>query len=168
MDILTLDSKDGNKRTSIGAYVGSNMKQKVLPEILEKYIIPVFGDNIITYTNLLADQMDENRSNQFGKNSGASSSWGWYESKLDLMSEVNVYGSTVWSSSGYDIGIDNRQYAIFQLKPEFINSYENSRFNYWLKAVGYSTNFDYVNNNGFANTSGASNLSGIKPRFLIN
>ena len=48
----------------------------------------------------------------------------------DLMSEVNIYGTTVWSTSGHDTGIDNRQYAIFQLKPEFINSYGTERFHY--------------------------------------
>ncbi len=164
---LTLDSKDGNKRTSIGAYVGSNMKQKVLPEILEKYIIPVFGDNVITYTNLLVDQYDDTRSNQDGAVLGASSGWAWYDSQVDLMSEVNVYGSTIWSSSGYDIGIDNRQYAIFQLKPEFINSYGNQRFNYWLKAVADSTTFAYVGNRGHANAGSASGSYGVRPRFLI-
>ncbi len=168
----TLPAKDGT-RSNLAAYVGSKMKQEILPDILKNYIEPVFGDNVITYTNLLADQMDPDRSNQFGvssgDNGGASSGWAWYDSKLDLMSEVNVYGSTVLSSSGYDIGIDNRQYAIFQLKPEFINSYGNQRFNYnyWLKAVANSTSFDYVNILGYASTHYASNLFGVRPRFLI-
>ncbi len=164
---LNLDSKDGNKRTSVGAYVGSKMKQETLPSIFDTYIKPVFGDNVIEYTNLLADQMESSRSNQYGTNGGASSGWAWYDSQLDLMSEVNVYGSTVWSSSGYDIGIDNRQYAIFKLKPEFINSYGNTRFNYWLKAVATSTFFALVYYDGGANASFASNSLGVRPRFLI-
>ncbi len=160
------------ERTSIGAYVGSKMKQETLPSILDEYITPVFGDNIIEYTNLLADQYDGNRSNQFGVSTGdyggASSGWAWYESKLDLMSEVNVYGSTIWSSSGYDIGIDNRQYAIFKLKPEFINSYNNKRFNYWLKAVSNSMAFaDIAGGSAFAHYASNTDI-GVRPRFLIN
>ncbi len=165
---LTLQTKDNQTRTSVGAYVGSKMKQTILPSVFDTYIKPVFGEeNIITYTNLLADQMEQSRSNQFGQNGGASSGWAWYDSQVDLMSEVNVYGSTVWSSSGYDIGIDNRQYAIFKLKPEFINSYGTNRFYYWLKAVADSTGFASVHSYGNADTSGASLSRGVRPRFLI-
>ena len=84
------------------------------------------------------------------------------------MSEVNVYGTTVWSSSGYDTGIDNHQYAIFQLKPEFINSYENARFHYWLKSVSGATQFAGVG--GWGDSYGvwsASYVHGVRPRFLI-
>ena len=84
------------------------------------------------------------------------------------MSEVNVYGTTVWSSSGYDVGIDNRQYAIFQLKPEFINSYENVRFHYWLKSVSGATRFADVSSIGESSGGwGASHALGVRPRFLI-
>ncbi len=163
-----LTAKDNSKRTNIASYVGSKMKQETLTTIFNDYIKPVFGDNVITYTNLLADQYDGNRSNQFGTtNGGASSGWAWYDSQVDLMSEVNVYGSTVWSSSGYDIGIDNRQYAIFQLKPEFINSYGSQRFNYWLKAVAASAYFTCVAGDGRASTRSASASIGVRPRFLI-
>ncbi len=164
-----LTAKDKTERSNLAAYVGSKMKQETLPSVFDTYIKPVFEEeNIITYTNLLADQYDENRSNQYGTtNGGASSGWAWYDSQVDLMSEVNVYGSTIWSSSGYDIGIDNRQYAIFELKPEFINSYGNQRFNYWLKAVAHSTDFANVNYYGTANAYQASNLYGVRPRFLI-
>ncbi len=167
---LTLQTKDNQTRTNVGAYVGSKMKQEILPDdILKNYIEPVFGENIITYTNLLADQYDGNRSNQYGTtNGGASSGWAWYDSQLDLMSEVNVYGSTVWSSSGYDIGIDNRQYAIFKLKPEFINSYGTTRFHYWLKAVALSTGFAGVGDGGVADAYAASYSHGVRPRFLID
>ncbi len=170
---LKVTMADGKEKTGVGAYVGSKMKQKVLPDILENYISPVFDGHIIEYTNLLADQMDESRSSQYGTNntsyvSGASSGWAWYESKIDLMSEVNVYGSTVWSSSGYDIGIDNRQYAIFKLKPEFINSYGHDCFNSWLKAVAYKAGFVAVHSDGRATTSEASNRTGVRPRFLID
>ena len=164
----TLTAKDGSTRSNIASYVGSKMKQETLTTIFKTYIEPAFGNNVIEYTNLLADQFDGSRSNQQGTNGGTSSSWAWYDSQLDLMSEVNVYGSTVWSSSGYDIGIDNRQYAIFQLKPEFINSYGGIRFSYWLKAVASSASFANVGTFGSAGTYSSADLLGVRPRFLID
>ncbi len=84
------------------------------------------------------------------------------------MSEINVYGSTVASSSLYDTGIDNIQYAIFQLKPEFKNSYNNNRFGYWLKDVGGVATFAAVTNRGTSTRDGSSNQNyGVRPRFLI-
>ena len=124
---------------------------------------------------MLSNALDKDRvSTSFGTtSSGASSAWSWYESQIDLMSETNVFGTSVWSSSGYDIGIDNRQYAIFQLKPEFKNSYGNTRFTYWLKNVASSTYFSGVINNGDSDYGGVSGYAvasanrGVRPRFLI-
>ncbi|MCI9280247.1 MAG: hypothetical protein HFJ02_05575, partial [Bacilli bacterium] len=77
---------------------------------------------------------------------------------------------TVWSSSGYDTGIDNRQYAIFRLKPEIINSYDKTRFHYWLKSVSDATRFADVYGYGYSDRhwGGASTVLGVRPRFLID
>ena len=98
-----------------------------------------------------------------------SDNWAWYESQIDLMSESNVYGSDKFSSSAYDTGIDSRQYAIFQLKPELINlDGKGGRFSYWLKNVSSSADFAFVNNFGNSSSASASNSSiGVHPRFLI-
>ena len=101
---------------------------------------------------------------------GSSNNWAWYESQIDLMSESNVYGSDKFSSSGYDTGIDNRQYAIFQLKPELINSNGNGeRFGYWLKCVSGASRFAVVDGNGHAAGDYRASFSdiGVRPRFLI-
>ncbi len=177
--------------TTIGGYYGSKMvggqftdneaktgptgtfEGGTLDEIYDKYIKPDFetgtqGKHIVTYESILTDTVDEKRSNQFGNDTGASSNWAWYERKLDLMSEVTVYGTTISSSSFYDTGIDDRQYAIFQLKPEFINSYKNYRFTYWLKDVVSSAYFAGVNYRGAPLTNGANGSFGVRPRFLID
>ena len=179
---LTLASMN-SENTSEGGYAGSEMFKSILGTIEEKdgvktatgvlgdYIYPDFGDHIIKYKTPLADKIDTDRTNNYGLNNGASSGWHWFPRYLDLMSEVNVYGTTVWSSSGYDIGIDNRQYAIFQLRPELINQTLNSnRFSYWLKAVVSSKSFARVISYGSADEvwEGASASLGVRPRFLIN
>ncbi len=101
----------------------SQMKQSTLPSVLNTYVKPAFGSHILTYNTLLTNSVNATAPSNAGAGwQGSSNGWGWYESQIDLMSESNVYGSDKFSSSGYDTGIDNRQYAIFQLKPEFINT----------------------------------------------
>ncbi len=77
------------------------------------------------------------------------------------MSEINVYGGNVWSSSGHDTGMDNNQYALFQLKPEFINSYENTRF-------GSVHEFSVASIGRDALIYPANQSLGLRPRFLID
>ena len=160
-------AKMNETNDTTGGYNGSQMVTTTLPKVLETYIRPAFSGHIIKYRNLLSDQINAEATNKYPGTKGASNHWAWYDRELDLMSEMNVYGGTMWSSSGYDTGIDNRQYAIFQIKPEFINSYGDTRFYYWLKDVSRSSSFAYVANGGTSGTTDASYLSGVRPRFLI-
>ena len=158
------------ENTTAGGYTGSKMYKETLENVYSQYIQPDFTDShILTYSTLLASEIDETKTNKFGTaNGGASSKWEWVnDRKLDLMGEVNVYGTTIWSSSGYDSGIDYKQYAIFQLKPEFISSSSSlTEFNYWLKDVASSTDFTDVFE-CYAATSDARHTFGVRPRFLI-
>ena len=84
------------------------------------------------------------------------------------MGEANVVGSIITSSSLFDIGIDSRQYAIFQLRPELVGQDLNgNRFWYWLKAVGLYNSFLDMTGNGDSRTRNASAANGVRPRFLI-
>ncbi len=158
--------------TSEGGYAGSTMVKTTLNTILTNKITPDFKNHILSYSNYLTNEIDKDSSNMYGSTHlGASSNWSWINRQVDLMSEVNVFGTTIWSSSGYDIGLDNRQYAIFQLKPEFISQdLFGNRYWYWLKAVTSASGFAYVGSNGDAGSElSASNTDGgIRPRFLID
>ena len=157
--------------TTEGGYINSKMAIETLPSLVsdEGVIGKTFGNHIIEYQSLLTNHVNTEATNKSGeKRTGASDEWNWYTRKADLMSEVNVYGTTVWSSSGYDTGIDNRQYAIFQLKPEFINSYGNERFHYWLKDVASYMDFAFISYMGTSRGDWNSvNEAGVRPRFLI-
>ena len=166
---LTKDQMN-EMNTTEGGYMGSKMYKDILPKILTDYINTDFRDYVIEYSTVLTNKVEINAINRFGgvNDKGASSSNEWVnDRKLDLMSEANVYGITTWSSSGFDTGIDNRQYAIFQLKPEFINSYKNIRFNYWLKDVVSSLTFADPGLNSHSSYTNASSSIGVRPRFLI-
>ena len=100
-------------------------------------------------------------------NQGATNSWKVVERKLDLMNEINIYGTNVFSSSGYDRGSEIAQYAIFQLKPEIIYSSKGRQIFYWLRDVTSTQGFSVFASN-FASSDLASNSQyGIRPKFLI-
>ncbi len=166
--LMNLGMNESN--TTEGGYINSKMATETLPSLVssEGVIGKAFGSHIIEYRNLLTNHVNTEAINQSGgRYKGASDGWVWYTRKIDLMSEVNVYGTTVWSSSGYDIGIDNRQYALFQLKPEFINSYETEKFGYWLKSVAFDVRFNGVSIHGDNGYWYAVDLRGVRPRILI-
>ena len=153
-----------------GGYYNSKMKQETLPVLLNVYIKPVFGDPVLTYNILLINSVNGAALSSAGSGwTGSSYSWIWVESQIDLMSEANVYGTNIASSSLFDTGIDNRQYAIFGLKPEYINSNNSGlRFSYWLKNVAEITHFSFVIGDGTSGGASASNSDvGVRPRFLI-
>ena len=84
------------------------------------------------------------------------------------MSEEQVYGSNVCSSSFYDTGVDNRQLALFALDPDkFVagKGLNGSRQYYWLRAVASSASFASVSSSGHAYYSGASDSHGVRPLF---
>ncbi len=190
--IPLMNATMNSTNTTIGGYAGSAMvgyevgsdeiatttkNGGTLDTVLTTYIEPDFGNNnpskdnmdhIIPYNNLLTNKVDKTRINREGITNGASSNWAWYSSrKLDLMSEINVYGSTVQSSSLYDTGIDNRQYAIFKLKHKFMDSYGTYVFQNWLKDVVSSSQFAGVGGDGSSRNFSATFSTGVRPRFLI-
>ena len=69
---------------------------------------------------------------------GYASNWEWKDCLVKLMSEIQVYGSTVLSSSLYDTGCDNIQFPLFRLAPNLKVAglgHNGSRWWYWLSAV---------------------------------
>ena len=81
------------------------------------------------------------------------------------MSEIEVYGSIVWSSSGYDTGNANRQLPLFAFSKEA----QNNRSSYWwLKDVASAAAFCDVSGLGDADSYSAGSASRyVRPRFTI-
>ena len=153
-----------SSNTSANGYAGSAMVSSVLPSVLSTYITPVFGSHVLEYRNLLTTGINNTGYNRFGTNSGCSNNWAWSSRKLDLMNEVQVYGSIAWSSSGYDIGSDNVQLPLFRLAPQYICN----RAWYWLRAITSASSFANVHYHGLSNGIDASNSGGVRPCFYID
>ena len=153
--------------TTEGAYYGSKMRNETILGSggVDEKLTATFGSHLLSFRELLSKTMNpDSVSGGYPGYKGASSDWAWYDSKSDLMSEVEVYGSAICGSSFFDVGSAKAQLPLFALAPHLINP---GRFLWWLRAVVSSTNFANVNNNGNANNNNASNSNGVRPRFTV-
>lgn len=153
--------------TTGNAYYGSKMRTETILGAggVNEKLTATFGSHLLSLRELLSNTMDPNSvSSGFPGYKGASSSWAWYDSKADLMSEVEVYGSAICGSSFFDVGSAKAQLPLFALAPHLINP---GRFHWWLRAVVSSASFASVHDGGDADDSYASDTHGVRPRFLI-
>lgn len=95
---------------------------------------------------------------------GASSGWEWFNTKCTLMSEVQVYGATVCSSSFYDTGEGYEKLPIFN----FITPIHFGRVGWWLRGVASSAGFCCVAGGGDASFYNAGGSLGVRPLIIID
>ena len=100
---------------------------------------------------------------------GYPSSGTWADSTVELMNEIMVYGSYIFTgqSSGTNIPalytIDNSQLPLFTFRPDLICN----RGNWWLRDVVSASSFARVDSYGRADYNGASHSYGVRPAFGI-
>lgn len=160
--------------TTAGGYVSSEMHTTHIGAVanagdvngnINQQLYAEFGSHLKTIKELLTNAVNNSGVNRFGSASGCSSNWGWYSCQAVLMSEIECYGSTVWSSSGYDTGVANHWLPLFQ----YSNNARNDRTAYyWLKDVASSVYFCNSYSNGYSYYNGAGNdYNYVRPRFVI-
>ena len=158
-------------------YVSSDMNQSVLGPVvtegsiateatINQQLYYIFGSHLKTIKSLLATAMSSSLYNRFGSAGGASSGWGWQSVQTRLMSEIEVYGSTVWSSSGYDTGDANHQFELFRFSKSAVN---NRSAYYWLKDAASSSDFCFCSADGCsAYSSAPSGSCCVRPCFVLS
>ena len=162
--------------TTVGGYVESEMYTTTIGEVategsteatatINQQLYAEFGTHLKTTRELLSNAINASGYNRFGTNNGCSNNWSWYSCQAVLMSEVEVYGATVWSSSGYDTGTACMQLPLFAKDKACIN---NRSAYYWLKDVATASQFCAVSDNGNAgyNSAGYANAF-VRPRFNL-
>lgn len=165
-DNMLLAANMNADHTTAGGYIGSRMYKETIPDLASKIETMVGTSHLVKYRDLLTSSVDTNvASSGYSGWKGASSNWGWYDTTVRLCSEVDVYGTTVFSSSGYDVGLANAQLPLFALNPAL--RVEANRAWWWLSSVYHSDNFCTVNHYGHSYSSWASYVLGVRPRFLI-
>ena len=158
-------------------YVSSDMNQSVLGPVvtegsiatgatINQQLYYIFGSHLKTIRSLLATSISSSLYNRFGSAGGASSGWGWQSVQTRLMSEIEVYGSIAWSSSGYDTGDANHQFELFRFSKSAVN---NRSAYYWLKDAASSSYFCFCRSDGSSSCSYAT--SGdyyVRPCFVLS
>lgn len=162
--------------TAAGGYKGSEMFTDTIGEVatsgstattasINQQLYAEFGSHLKTTRELISNGINASGYNRYGTATGCASSWEWTSVQAVLMSEIEVYGATVWSSSGYDTGSACRQLALFQHSELARN---NRSSYYWLKDVASAARFCVAHNPGYADSIGANFAQFcVRPRFII-
>lgn len=141
-----------------GGYVGSLMYTTNL-ETAKTTISNAFGDKLLTHREYLTNAVKD----------GYPSAGAWFDSNVELMNEIMVYGSYVHTPAGNGVIVPNRytinkqQLALFKLNPKM----SNIRATYWLRDVVSSAGFAGVDACGLTSCNYASNSCGVRPVFPI-
>lgn len=124
-----------------------------------------FGSHLKKTRELLSTAMGSSLYNRFGSATGASSSWAWCDCYAVNMSEVEAFGATVWSSSGYDTGTAKTQFPLFAFSAGALNGGTGY---WWLKDVASASHFCNVDNGGLPDCSDASHANCyVRPCFVL-
>lgn len=139
-----------------GGYTGSAMYKSNLAQA-KTTIKAAFGSaHVLTKRELLTNAVNGN----------TPSGWAWFDSDVELMNEVQVYGSVAWGAhdgNGYNVASGDGQFPLFM----FDRTKLHNREDYWLRDVSSATNFSNVYNGGYASGSYASYSFGVRPAFCI-
>lgn len=139
-----------------GGYTGSAMYKSNLAQA-KTTIKAAFGSaHVLTKRELLTNAVNGN----------TPSGWAWFDSDVELMNEVQVYGSVAWGAhdgNGYNVASGDGQFPLFM----FDRTKLHNREDYWLRDVSSATSFSGVRIGGYADAAGASSSFGVRPAFCI-
>lgn len=155
--------KMNSTNTTTGSYYNCEMHKFTLP-CYAKSLKTALGNHVLSHRTLLPNTINATTPSMAGAGfAGASNNWAWYTTELQLMTEQQLFGSGIWTSSAYDVGCDGEKLPVF----DFINGVQYGRARFWLRSVVSSTAFAYCDNTGYANFSGASNALYVRPLILF-
>ena len=139
-----------------GGYTGSAMYKSNLAQA-KTTIKAAFGSaHVLTKRELLTNAVNGN----------TPSGWAWFDSDVELMNEVQVYGSVAWGAhdgNGYNVASGDGQFPLFM----FDRTKLHNREDYWLRDVASAAAFSNVSVYGGAGSRGASLSHGVRPDFCI-
>lgn len=142
-----------------GGYVGSEMYKNNLANA-KTIVNAAFQGSVLTHREYLCNAVTN------GKQSGGA----WFDSSIELPSEIMMYGHIHFGNASDGNTIPNiytpskTQLALFMVCPRFI---VNRSYNQWLRDVVSSAYFAYVSNGGAPNCGTASNSHGVRPVFPV-
>lgn len=158
-------AKMNDTNITTGAYVGSKMYTEYLAPFKAVIQNDFETSHIVQHRNLFANAVTN----------GYESAGGWFDSTIELMNEIMVYGSNIFhniqngANLAYNYTMDKQQLSLFRLKPALIVARNDAgeRYWYWLRDVVSASHFAHVATHGNANYTLASGACGVRPAFLI-
>lgn len=96
-------------------YANSDLHYYLVNTLLPLVQQDLGSSHVLAHNKLLSNAVNQTGTNKMGSATGCSSNWGWVSSYISALSEVQVYGATVWSSSGFDTGEACRQLDVFRV-----------------------------------------------------
>lgn len=151
---------------------GAGYKNSDLHYYLKNTLLPLVktdlgSENLISHSKLLSNSVDPNGPNKFGGvSAGCSNSWEWENNcYISALSEVQVYGAAICSSSLYDTGEACRQLDVFQRYSHteiFGGEYP------WLRDVASAASAALADNGGYADYDTASYALYVAALILFN
>lgn len=174
-DVLDVNIRMNATDTTEGGYLGSEMWKTTLPIYTAAIQAAFDAAHVLTHQEILTKGISAAAPSAAGVGwTGSTNNWEWTNVTANLMTEPMVYGGTVFSSSGHDVGNAKKQIALFRLDHSAtIAGYRGNRADYkwyWLRAVVSFALFAFADANGCADYVGASfrdAYSGVRPYFLL-
>lgn len=142
-----------------GGYVGSEMYKKNLANA-KTIVNAAFQGSVLTHREHLCNAVAN------GKQSGGA----WFDSSIELPSEIMMYGHIHFGNASDGNTIPNiytpskTQLALFMVCPRFITDRSHAQ---WLRDVVSSACFARVSYFGHPNYDLASNSGGVRPVFPV-
>ena len=155
-DTSLYNAQMNTSNVTTGGYVGSAMYKSNLAQA-KTTIKAAFGSaHVLIKKELLTNAV----------NGDTPSGWSWFDSDVELMNEVQAYGSVAWGAhdgNGHNVGSGDGQFPLFM----FDRTKLHNRENYWLRDVASAVSFSHVAGDDRAGANGASNSYGVRPYFCI-
>lgn len=145
-------------------YLNSDLHYYLKNTVLPMAQTDLGSSNLISHNKLLSSAVNTSGYNRFGEASGCSSGWAWEDTYISALTEMQVYGGTIWSSSGFDTGEANQQLEVFQhFKHTEIFGDEYP----WLRDVASASSAAFASYDGAASYTPASNANYVAALILF-
>ncbi len=165
VEVTNEDGSTTTTGTGYTGYAGSYMHVKYLPAVVKALNNALGNGHLVAHNMLMGTAVGSSLVNKFGSAWGATSRSEWQMNQyITLMTEAQIYGGTIWSSSGYDAGQANTKLAVFNLV-RWNKFCENKHM--WLRDVASRSDFCLTSRFGDAGHSGAGNFGEVVPLILL-
>jgi hypothetical protein len=170
----TIAARMNSTDTTDGGYAGSEMYTTTLPALMNALGgaggTPFYG-HLLPFRELLSNAISTASGTHPAMHPGSTGwaeNWAWYTVSGVLMSEQQIYGSTLAASSVWAQG-NTKPLPLFNLVPEYMFSTPTAaRYSHWLRSVVFDRAFCIAADDGVGVGYGSSaNVFGLRPLFVI-